>query len=115
MILPGDIGREVERLIVPGLDQPMKTLLVAAHHGSRNSNSEQFLDTLHPVGVVFSCGYDNQFGFPHPAVIERCNERKIPMYRTDLQGAVHAVSDGREWMITTEADRDTNAQKNRKR
>jgi beta-lactamase superfamily II metal-dependent hydrolase len=48
-------------------------------------------------------------------VIERCNERKIPMYRTDLQGAVHAVSDGREWMITTEADRDTNAQKNRKR
>ncbi|MGA3117224.1 MAG: hypothetical protein ABSF90_22625 [Syntrophobacteraceae bacterium] len=35
------------------------------------------------------------------------------MYRTDLQGAVHAVSDGRQWTITAESDRDINAQKNR--
>ncbi len=27
------------------------------------------------------------------------------MYRTDLQGAVQAVSDGREWTITTESGR----------
>ena len=26
----------------------MQTLLVAAHHGSRNSNSEEFLDALRP-------------------------------------------------------------------
>jgi len=40
---------------------------------------------------------------------------KIPMYRTDLQGAVHEVSDGLKWTITTEADRDDNALKNQKR
>jgi competence protein ComEC len=109
VILPGDIGRSVEESIIPDLDGRMLTLLVAAHHGSRYSNSEEFLDALRPRAIVFSCGYDNQFGFPAPAVIERCVARNIPVYRTDLQGAVHAVSDGRKWTITPEADRDSYA------
>jgi competence protein ComEC len=88
---------------------------VAAHHGSRNSNSEEFLDALRPIAIVFSCGYENQFGFPAEAAVQRCVERNIPMYRTDLQGAVHAVSDGQKWTITSEADRSINAQKNQER
>jgi competence protein ComEC len=115
VILPGDIGRSIELSIIPAIEGSMQTFLVAAHHGSRNSNSEEFLDALHPRAIAFSCGYDNQFGFPHPAAIERCVERNIPMYRTDLQGAVHAVSDGQKWTITTEADRDGNAQTNQER
>ena len=52
----------------------------------------------------------NPFGFPAPEAIERCVERNIPIYRTDINGAVHAVSDGLEQMIVTESDRDINAQ-----
>ena len=115
VILPGDIGRNVEDLIIPALEGPMQTLLVAAHHGSRNSNSAEFLDALSPIAVVFSCGYENQFGFPAPAAVQRCAARNIPMYRTDIDGAVHAVSDGLKWTITTESDRNSNAQKNRER
>ncbi|MGC9967600.1 MAG: DNA internalization-related competence protein ComEC/Rec2 [Syntrophobacteraceae bacterium] len=115
VILPGDIGRNIELSIIPALEGSMQTLLVAAHHGSHNSNSEEFLDALRPRAIAFSCGYDNQFGFPAPAAIERCVERNIPIYRTDLQGAVHAVSDGLKWTITTESDRNINAQKNRER
>jgi len=44
----------------------------------------------------------NRFGFPHPAAIERCTERNIPVYRTDLQGPAHAVSDGMKWTISSE-------------
>ena len=51
----------------------------------------------------------NPFGFPAPAAIKRCAERNIPMFRTDLQGAVHAVSDGVKWTITTEAGSDGHA------
>ncbi len=113
VILPGDAGRSVEELIIPALEGRMRTLLVAGHHGSRYSSSEEFLDALRPVAIVCSCGYDNQFGFPAPAVIERCAARNIPMYRTDLHGAVHAVSDGLKWTFTTESDRNINAQKDR--
>jgi competence protein ComEC len=115
VILPGDAGQTAEDLIIPALGGRTTTLLIAGHHGSRYSSSEEFLDALHPRAIVCSCGYDNQFGFPAPAVIERCAARKIPVYRTDLQGAVHAVSDGRQWTITPEADRNINAQKNREK
>jgi len=113
VILPGDAGRSVEELIIPALEGRMRTLLVAGHHGSRYSSSEEFLDALRPVAIVCSCGYDNPFGFPAPAVIERCAARNIPMYRTDANGAVHAVSDGLKWTFTTESDRNINAQKDR--
>jgi len=102
VILPGDIGKGVEELIVPSLRECGQTLLVAAHHGSKYSNSEEFLDALKPRSIVFSCGYDNQFGFPSRAVLERCAKRNIPIYRTDMNGAVHAVSNGREWTVSSE-------------
>jgi competence protein ComEC len=102
VILPGDIGKGVEELIVPSLRECGQTLLVAAHHGSKYSNSEEFLDSLKPRSIVFSCGYDNQFGFPAPDAVERCNARNIPMYRTDTNGEVHAVSDGQKWTVTSE-------------
>ncbi|SPF39873.1 hypothetical protein SBDP1_270022 [Syntrophobacter sp. SbD1] len=40
-------------------------------------------------------------------MLERCAKRNIPIYRTDTEGAVHAVSDGLKWTITTEAGRDS--------
>ncbi len=99
VILPGDIGRSVEELIIPALEGGMRTLLVAAHHGSRYSSSEEFLDALRPRAIVFSCGYDNPFGFPAPAVIERCAERNIPMYRTDLNGRCTPYRTGRNGQL----------------
>lgn len=115
VILPGDIGSKEEELIIPALEDFPKTLLVAGHHGSKHSSSEEFLDALHPVAIIVSCGFDNQFGFPHPVVIKRSEKRNIPLYRTDLDGAVHAVSDGHGWTITTEVGRDGKAQKSQTR
>lgn len=102
VVLPGDIGGEVERSLAPKLGKDRRVLLISPHHGSEGSNSEQFLDALRPRGIVFSCGHGNRFDLPGREVLRRCLERNIPMYRTDLQGAVHAVSDGRNWSITTE-------------
>ncbi len=53
VILPGDIGRSVEESIIPALEGGMQTLLVGAHHGSRYSSSEEFLDALRPRGHCF--------------------------------------------------------------
>ncbi len=109
LILPGDIGAEVESSITEKFAKNRQVLLVAPHHGSEYSNSAEFIDALRPIGVIFSCGYANQFGFPAPGALNRYEERKIRTYRTDLDGAVHAVSDGQKWSITTQADRHGNA------
>jgi hypothetical protein len=57
------------------------------------------LDRLRPEAVLFSCGRDNIFGFPSESVLRRCRERRIPVFRTDAQGAIEAVSNGAEWNI----------------
>lgn len=105
LVLPGDIGAGIEVAVAGGFEKDRRVLLVAPHHGSEHSNSAELLDELRPIGVVFSCGYANQFGFPAPGALRRYEERKIKTYRTDLDGAVHAVSDGRQWTITTEEGR----------
>ncbi|MDR3569234.1 MAG: DNA internalization-related competence protein ComEC/Rec2 [Syntrophobacteraceae bacterium] len=109
VILPGDIDSTIEKSIIPRIDKNRPTLLVAAHHGSRRSSCEEFLDALRPVAVVFSCGYENLFHFPAPVVLKRCAKRNIPIYRTDLQGDVRAVSDGSTWSLTTEVAKDGHA------
>ncbi|MGA2223709.1 MAG: hypothetical protein ABSH41_04615 [Syntrophobacteraceae bacterium] len=48
VILPGDAGQTAEDLIIPDLGGRTTTLLIAGHHGSRYSSSEEFLDALHP-------------------------------------------------------------------
>lgn len=105
LVLPGDIGHKVEEDVAPAIEKGGRVLLVSPHHGSEYSNTPPFLDALKPLAVVFSCGYKNQFGFPAPGAIRRCEERNIKIYRTDLDGAVHALSDGQKWTITTDVDK----------
>ena len=99
-IIPGDIDESVEKRVF-GNEQLLErqVLLIAAHHGSKRSTSPSLLDRLKPQAVVFSCGFDNPFNFPSPAVLEECRRRGIPTYRTDWDGQIVAVSDGHRWKL----------------
>lgn len=73
-------------------------VLLAAHHGSRTSTGEYFLDAVSPELVVIQAGYRNRYGHPHAEVLERLRARSSAMStaRTDLQGALTITwSDGR--------------------
>jgi competence protein ComEC len=71
LMLPGDIDGKRERELVrywrSGLDSEW---LLAAHHGSRFSSSRLWLKYVQPSRVVFSSGYGNAFGHPHPLIVE---------------------------------------------
>ena len=71
IVLPGDIGREGEQVVVPRLEPGRLVILKAPHHGSATSSTPPFLAALRPAAVIFSCGRDNRFGHPHPAVVAR--------------------------------------------
>ena len=63
-------------------------VLKIAHHGSKSSSSEAFLDAVSPSIAVIQVGSNNFYGHPHEQTIDRLTERGIPIYRTDLNGAV---------------------------
>jgi competence protein ComEC len=99
LILPGDIDQSVEAVLFRDWKSPKDLLLISPHHGSENSNPAFLFDYLQPRAIVFSCGYQNIFGFPSSKVLADCAKRNIPVFRTDLQGAIEATSDGHEWHI----------------
>ena len=66
-------------------------LLKAGHHGSATSTDAAFLAAVQPRVAVISCGWNNGFGHPAPAVTERLAQCGAQLYRTDQQGSVVAI------------------------
>jgi len=78
-------------------------LLKAAHHGSSNGTTRQVLDAVRPSIVVVSCGRGNDYHHPHPNFIRLLRETPaVSLFRTDLQGTVSAISDGKGIDVGTE-------------
>jgi len=93
-LLSGDIERQIEaELIAEGLVRKTDVLKVP-HHGSRTSSTAAFLDLLKPAFAVMSVGYENSYGHPHAEVLERYQERRTCVLRTDLDGLVTVRTDG---------------------
>ncbi len=92
-LLTGDIEKEAELWLS---DRALRAdVLKVAHHGSRSSTSQTFLDNVAPRLAVISCGRHNLFGHPHASVLETLDERNIRTWRTDRDGTVDvAVRDG---------------------
>jgi competence protein ComEC len=99
-LFPGDIMTAAERELVQiAGDELATTVLIAPHHGSRSSNGEVFLDEVKPEVVVISSGRNSRSKFPHPSVLKRYESRGCKIFRTDLNGAVRMMTNGRKVMI----------------
>ena len=70
------------------VDKLKSTVLKVAHHGSDTSSSERFVESVKPNIALIGVGKDNKFGHPKNEVIERLNEKKVRIYRTDESGEI---------------------------
>lgn len=88
----GDIGLEGEKEILEaGVDIQAEVMLMN-HHGSHVSR--EFFQAVDPDYAVISCGEGNSYGHPRQDTVELLEEFQIPLYRTDKQGTIIAVSTG---------------------
>lgn len=91
IMITGDLLEEDELEMIEhykGTDVLDCDILKVAHHGSKSSSSEEFLDAVTPEIAVIQVGLHNFYGHPHPQTLERLAERGIEVYRTDTNGAV---------------------------
>lgn len=88
ILFTGDISTKVEEhLIGAGTDIDCDILKVA-HHGSRYSTSEEFIEAASPEMAVISVGANNFYGHPAPETVERLEQYGCKVFRTDEEGAV---------------------------
>ena len=95
----GDIGDYVESYLVDYWDVDVDILKVA-HHGSRHSSTDYFLDEATPDVAVISCGEGNIYGHPHEEALARLIAHDADIYRTDINGDVTVATNGYTWEIT---------------
>lgn len=86
-LITGDMSAESERRLAAAEKLPDIELLVAGHHGSRNSTSSELLETVKPETAIVSVGY-NKYGHPSRETLERLALNGIMVYRTDQAGSV---------------------------
>lgn len=89
VLVTGDIDQEGEA----GLTDQYRSgqlqcdILKVAHHGSKYSSSEEFIQAVSPSAAVFQVGRNN-FGHPAQTVIEKYRQNGIMIYRNDTSGAI---------------------------
>jgi competence protein ComEC len=95
-LFAGDAGFQAE-LEMRGRTIPVDVLKVG-HHGSRGSTGDEWLDSLRPRAAVISVGHNN-YGHPAPATLNRLRHHGVEVWRTDADGSVSVVTDGRQMTI----------------
>lgn len=100
MLLSGDVEGKGEELLTERLTKTEQArtweVLKVAHHGSRNSTSERFLQSVQPAFAIISAGEQNRYEHPHQETLVRLKERGIKIYSTQDKGAVMIeVKDGK--------------------
>ena len=75
------------------------TFLKVPHHGSKTSSTAPFLGAVSPQIAVVSVGEANPFGHPAENIVERYEAAGIRLLRTDRNGVVSAITDGKSLTV----------------
>ena len=99
-LLAGDAEEMSEYMMCDSQAPLQADVLRVAHHGSASSSSQEFLDAVSPTYSVISCGAGNEYDHPRQETLNRL--RGTELFRTDLQGTIHCVTDGKNIDFRTE-------------
>ncbi|MBR4110966.1 MAG: DNA internalization-related competence protein ComEC/Rec2 [Clostridia bacterium] len=85
VLFTGDIEKEGEEKINGNINAD---ILKVAHHGSKTSSTEKFINGVKPQISVIGVGEGNKFNHPSFEVIERLKKNNSIIYRTDENGEI---------------------------
>lgn len=91
ILFTGDIEKVAEENIIREYkDTNLLTsnIIKIAHHGSKTSSTEGFLNLVNPKIALIGVGRDNKFGHPNEETIQRLKNMKVKIYRTDEMGEI---------------------------
>jgi competence protein ComEC len=97
MLVTGDSGKEVMEEIaneVGDID-----VLKFPHHGSKTGVSDRFLKIISPEIALISVGEKNRYGHPSKISLDLLDRHRIKIIRTDKNGEIEIISDGKTYSI----------------
>ena len=101
-LFTGDVGTAAEYALVNGGVDIAADILKLAHHGSRFSTSELFLEYAKPLAAVCGAGRNNPYGHPSADTLARLEKYGVSFYNTADYGAVVVSAAGGGYRIRTQ-------------
>jgi competence protein ComEC len=101
ILLTGDIEKIGEAGLLSERLDLRSDIVKVAHHGSRTSSTEAFVNATHPALAVISVGRTSIFGHPHPDVVERWRKGGAQVLTTGECGMITITTDGRNLRLST--------------
>lgn len=99
-LFTGDAPKKVEYQLLANNHNLDSEILKVAHHGSKYSSDEYFLKAVSPNIAVISVG-KNSYGHPAQEVLDNLQKYGIVTYRTDKNGDLKIISDGKNYQVLT--------------
>ena len=87
ILITGDMNDSTEKKLVKKYGLPDVEVLLAGHHGSRYSTSQELLEAVTPEMGIISVG-QNRFGHPTQEAMDRMTEAGMTLRRTDEEGSI---------------------------
>jgi competence protein ComEC len=89
VLLTGDMESGAESRVLDCCEKQARVdVLKVAHHGSKTSSTESFLDAVAPRLALISAGVRNLYHHPSPTVLDRLRRHGARILRTDRDGLV---------------------------
>ena len=88
ILITGDRSAFGERQLMRKHKLPDVDVLIAGHHGSGDSTSDELLRAVRPEVVMISVG-ENPYGHPSRDLLERLEKFGCEVYRTDIHGTIY--------------------------
>jgi Predicted hydrolase (metallo-beta-lactamase superfamily) len=101
-LLMGDATMAIEDKLMAAGDDLKADFLKVGHHGSTYSTSEKFINSVAPQYAATSVGAKNSYGNPAWRVMQLIKNKAITAFRTDLNGTITALTDGRSLQVSSE-------------
>ena len=90
ILFTGDISAEKERYIIKQCEEKAYQLkadvLMVAHHGSRFSTCDEFLEKVQPDIAMISCGINNSYGHPAKETIKKLKKTGCEIHISSKEG-----------------------------
>jgi competence protein ComEC len=100
-LLTGDIEKEAERELLDASEFLRSDVVKVAHHGSRTSSTQEFIDAARASIAVIPVGKESPFGHPHAEVLTRWKNSGARILTTGERGTISISTDGRDLQVAT--------------
>jgi competence protein ComEC len=97
----GDVEALGEQEILKAGGNLQSTVIKVPHHGSRSSSTQAFLEAVRPRFAVFTVRGGARPRLPNPGVLERYEAMGVKVLRSDRDGAITFVTDGKDLKVQT--------------